>query len=248
MKLKSKAAEHLAPLQCAVGVPAGGEKLFKAAQTFLEAAPEGEERVLLALDAQNAFNTMDRQKMMDELAATFPQLLDFFWQFYGQPAQLWYRLNDGTVHTIWSQEATQQGDAGSPLLFCLTLQPVLRRLKEKFPDCLVGAFMDDLIGGCAGEEAPHFVKTAEEELSSIKLPPGEGEMQGVLQQLEIISSSSRLPSRLQAFQCVWRGDRVFKWGVWDGWVCVELDGTGPPEAQETVGSSNSIRRSRSATQ
>ncbi len=169
MQQKTKMAAFFAPLQCAVGTSAGNEKLFKAAETFIESRGEGDRRVLMTLDAQNAFNEVDRQAIVNELARNFPQLFHFFWQFYGEPAELWYRLADGRAETILSEQGTQQGDPGGPFLFCLALQPVLKAVQASFPRALITAFMDDITEGGDQEEADELVDKTEEELKGINL-------------------------------------------------------------------------------
>ncbi|CEL92779.1 unnamed protein product [Vitrella brassicaformis CCMP3155] len=155
-------AAYFAPLQCAVGTAAGNEKLFKAAETFIESRREGEKRLLMGLDCTNAFNEVD-------LARQFPELFHFLWQFYGEPAELWYRLADGRVKTILSQQGTQQGDPASPFLFCLALQPVLKAIQASFPRALIQAFMDDIIPGADESKADGVVDKAEQELQTISL-------------------------------------------------------------------------------
>ncbi|CEM37462.1 unnamed protein product [Vitrella brassicaformis CCMP3155] len=162
-------AAYFAPLQCAVGTPAGNEKLFKAAETFIQSRRESEKRLLTTLDCTNAFNEVDRQAIVNELASQFPELFHFLWQFYGEPAELWYRLADGRVRTILSQQGTQQGDPAGPFLFCLALQPVLKAIQASFPRALIQAFMDDITPGVDESEADGVVDKAEEELQTISL-------------------------------------------------------------------------------
>ncbi len=169
MQHKNKMAAYFAPLQCAVGTAAGNEKLFKAAETFIESRREGEKRLLMGLDCTNAFNEVDRQAIVNELARQFPELFHFLWQFYGEPAELWYRLADGRVRTILSQQGTQQGDPAGPFLFCLALQPALKAIQASFPRALIQAFMDDIIPGADESEADELVDKAEQELQSISL-------------------------------------------------------------------------------
>ena len=161
MENKLMFADDFSPLQFAVGTEAGSEKLFRAAQTYIEAAPTGERRTLITLDAKNAFNSISRAAVLGELAEKYPWMVDFFWQFYGTPAELWYRMEDGQVETILSEEGTQQGDAAGSLLFCLGFQPALKQLQSEFPDEFVGGFMDDVEGGMTDDKVNAFVAAAE---------------------------------------------------------------------------------------
>ena len=162
MQHKVAFQEDLSPLQFAVGTEAGSEKIFRAAQTFIET--EGgpfNRRVLISLDCRNAFNSVDRQTMLDELGMKYPAMVDFFWQFYGQPALLWFRMDDGSVETILSEQGTQQGDAAGPFLFCLAFQPALLQLQQEFPDAFLAAFMDDVIGGIDESQIAPFTDAAD---------------------------------------------------------------------------------------
>ncbi|CEM34525.1 unnamed protein product [Vitrella brassicaformis CCMP3155] len=169
MQHKNKMAAYFAPLQCAVGTPAGNEKLLKAAETFIQSRREGEKKLLMGLDCTNAFNEVDRQAIVNELASQFPELFHFLWQFYGEPAKLWYRLADGRVRTILSQQGTQQGEPAGPFLFCLALQPVLKAIQASFPRALIQAFMNDITPGADKSKADGVVDKAEEELQTISL-------------------------------------------------------------------------------
>ncbi|MFN9115078.1 MAG: reverse transcriptase domain-containing protein, partial [Bacteroidota bacterium] len=129
------------PWQFAVGVSSGAEKLAASAKSYLEA---GDDRGIVLFDARNGFNEAERQDQMDGLAEHFPWLLDFFWQWYGEPAELWYTLEDGTVETILSSQGTQQGDPAGPFLFSLGLQRHLAASASHEARPHVTAFMDDV--------------------------------------------------------------------------------------------------------
>ncbi len=124
----------------------------------------GQRRVLLTLDAANAFNSISRQAIFDNLAAQFPELLPFFRQFYGSPAELWFWLDDGSVEVLFSARGTQQGDAAGPFLFCLGLHPVLQGLQEEFPDALIAAYMDDIFIGTLEASMAPIVESADRRL------------------------------------------------------------------------------------
>ncbi|CEM34278.1 unnamed protein product [Vitrella brassicaformis CCMP3155] len=177
MQHKLDFEEEFRPPQFAVGTSAGGEKLFRAAQTYIQTQDAvGQDadgrpitRTLLSLDCRNAFNEIGRQHIIDELAVKHLAMVAFFWQFYGIAALLWYTMEDGRVETIHSRQGVQQGDAAGPFLFCLAFQPALRRLQEQFPAALVGGFMDDGLRGMDERDVPSFLTAADAEFRAINL-------------------------------------------------------------------------------
>ncbi|CEM34284.1 unnamed protein product [Vitrella brassicaformis CCMP3155] len=169
MENKLAFEDDFAPLQFAVGTSAGGEKIFRACQTYMETRrDDSDRRVLVTLDCKNTFNSIDRQAILDELGTKWPCFFDFFWQFYGTPAELWYRMEDGRTEIILSQEGTQQGDAAGPFLFCLGLHLALVKLQQEFPDDFVSAFMDDIDGGLDETRVTGYVDRAEQLLAEKK--------------------------------------------------------------------------------
>uniref|UniRef100_A0A0G4GRQ9 Reverse transcriptase domain-containing protein n=1 Tax=Chromera velia CCMP2878 TaxID=1169474 RepID=A0A0G4GRQ9_9ALVE len=141
---------HLGPLQFAVRTRAGTEKLFgiRCVQTYLQRSPSS---AMLNLDASNAFNTCDRQVIMNQVYAHFPQLYSFFALWYRTPSDLVFRDQSGLLRRIICEEGVQQGDVVGPFLFCMGLKPSLDGLamlgdlqaKHRGRGCFVGAFMDD---------------------------------------------------------------------------------------------------------
>ena len=70
-----RVAESLAPTQTGVGVPRATEAAIHAVRGWLD-RENGNDAVVLKLDLPNAFNSLDRQRML--LAArTFPELVPF---------------------------------------------------------------------------------------------------------------------------------------------------------------------------
>jgi len=68
-----------------------------------------------------------------------PSLYRFCWLSYANTTSLQFRKS-----TVWSVEGAQQGDPLGPLLFCMTIQPLLQSLSSE----LAAAYMDDVtLGG-----------------------------------------------------------------------------------------------------
>ena len=79
--------------------------------------------VVVKLDFSNAFNSLRRDCLLESIAVELPELYRFAYDSYaGCPT-----LQAG-ANSIHSQEGTQQGDPLGSLEFCITVQPLLRRL------------------------------------------------------------------------------------------------------------------------
>ena len=122
-------AEHFTPIQVGVGVKSGCEAAVHAAHRFL-----------LSLDGdgllfETDFNTLRRDCLLDTLLREIPELYPLCHSAY-----LGISLLCFGPHIIESAEGVQQGDPLGPLLFCLTLQPILQMFSSRFR---VG-FLDDV--------------------------------------------------------------------------------------------------------
>ena len=91
------------------------------------------------LDFTNAFNSLRRDHMLNTIALQLPELFNFCISAYDQESFLKFGSS-----TVLSQEGVQQGDPLGPLLFCLTLQPLLDLLSSE----LRIGYLDDIsLGG-----------------------------------------------------------------------------------------------------
>ena len=115
----------LAPQQLGYGVPLGGEAAAHAARRFLDSMSPGQ--LLLKLDFRNAFNSLRCDKILTVVKDVAPDLFRFVSSAYERPSSLFYG-----DHIIQSAEGVQQGDPLGPLQFCLTIHPLVSRLKSSF--------------------------------------------------------------------------------------------------------------------
>ncbi|HSN23902.1 MAG TPA: reverse transcriptase domain-containing protein, partial [Methylomicrobium sp.] len=127
----------LSPLQLGVGVSGGCEAAIHATRRFISHMTP--DQVVVKLDFANAFNRIHRDAILLTIANTIPEIYRFCHLVYYQSSML--QFGD---QVIFSQEGVQQGDPLGPLLFCITVQPLLKSLTSS----LKMGYMDDVtIGG-----------------------------------------------------------------------------------------------------
>jgi hypothetical protein len=126
-------ANYFSPRQLGAGQAGGCEAAIHSARRYLENMQEG--KVLLKLDFSNAFNSLHRGDMLLAVKDRLPELYPYIHSSYSSPASLHFGSS-----IINSNEGAQQGDPIGPLLFCITVQPLLQSLKSE----LTLGYLDDL--------------------------------------------------------------------------------------------------------
>jgi Reverse transcriptase (RNA-dependent DNA polymerase) len=133
----SALSDHFLPIQLGIGTSGGCEAAIHAVRRYVQSMPA--DHIVAKLDFSNAFNSLHRDAMLESVHNKVPELYKFCVLSYGQSTVLHYGSR-----TVLSQEGTQQGDPLGPLLFCLTLQPLLSSLSSE----LVIGYIDDVtLGG-----------------------------------------------------------------------------------------------------
>ena len=100
---------------------------------------------ILSIDFSNAFNEISREEMARAVKQRLPGLYRTVKFLYGQPSQLLTFDDSGGVCQILSSQGVRQGDPLGPLLFSMTMSPLLKEL-EQF--CVVRkplAYLDDVL-------------------------------------------------------------------------------------------------------
>ena len=135
------AGEALAPLQLGGGLRGGIEAARWQVHTAATAIPEA---VVVACDFKNAFNCIDRPRMLEQVKQRAPGALPYTRWKYGQASPLlWSTASMGTVE-LASRTGVRQGDPAGPTLFGLALQPALEAAAAQQPDgAIVVAYHDD---------------------------------------------------------------------------------------------------------
>lgn len=134
------ALSTLTPLQLGVGVKVGCEAIVHSVSRVLEDPSIPSDNCwTLMLDFTNAFNSIDRGRMFEEIRNRIPSLTPWIECCYGAQPIL-HLGND----QILSCCGVQQGDPLGPLGFALTLQPILERMKAEVPGLKINAwYLDD---------------------------------------------------------------------------------------------------------
>ena len=122
---------------------------------------DDENWALLQVDLTNAFNSIDRGLMLEEVSLRSPELTTWANFCYARHSHLFL---DG--HPISSQQGVQQGDPLGPLFFSLCWQRIVEKLPE---DLLLNLwYLDD----------GHLVGSKDSLLKSLAILVDEGKKKG----------------------------------------------------------------------
>ena len=129
---QKKLSDFFIPNQLGVAVPGGVEAAVHATRHFVENM-DGDDVIT------NAFNCIRRDSILHEVSVHLPEIYPFCHSVYSDTSV----LQIGSK-VVTSGEGVQQGDPLGPLLFCLTLQPLLNSLSSPLK---VGYLDDITLGG-----------------------------------------------------------------------------------------------------
>ena len=121
---KEDARALLEPLQVGVGTPGGCEAVVHVVRKWLGLHACDRQRIIAQLDLANAFNTLDRQAILEVTREFMPSLTPWVDWSYGVDSPLYLGKE-----VLSSQRGVQQGDPLGPLLFSLALHRVATRTK-----------------------------------------------------------------------------------------------------------------------
>ena len=103
------------PYQFGVGVPGGAEQIIHSTRLAVQAHPGW---VVFQADLSNAFNTISRTLILNELFEQgFHDMIPYYFLNYGQSANLSLRLADGSTAWFSSCEGVHRGDPVAPFFF-----------------------------------------------------------------------------------------------------------------------------------
>ena len=144
-KVVPRLVDYFQPHQLGVGMKDGAVGTLHACRHVLKAHGEDMDTVMIKLDCKNAFNLVDRNRMFEQVRLKAPELAAWVEYCYGTQPVLY--LGE---HQLKSCTGVQQGDPLGPLLFALTLMPLVQEIGINFPSLLTNVwYLDD--GTIAGK-------------------------------------------------------------------------------------------------
>jgi len=123
-------------------------------------------KVLVTIDLRNAFNSIQRSKVLE--AVHHYQLEDLYnltHVMYGTPS----RLLSPIIQGLMSSNGVRQGDPLGPVLFCLGIHPTLTALSAAHPNVKIWAYIDDITLHGTPDEVASFVADLETRLAALGL-------------------------------------------------------------------------------
>ncbi len=140
MQKRSDFANFFHPLQHGVATDGGLEMLVHHVQLLLE---EDCDRIFVKTDVKNAFNSVHRQHLLEQVSSRHPDILHHVSQMYSKPSSLLFQQGGSPV-IIQSEEGIHQGDPLGPALFSTAIHPILSDLQNSNPSIRVLAYLDDV--------------------------------------------------------------------------------------------------------
>ena len=113
-------------VQVGCGTKRGAEKAAHLFRNLNERDDNPKCTVLLKLDFKNAFNSLNRETMLNHVYSNRPELYNYTHCAYGKPSYIFYGSS-----VIKSEDGTQQGDPEAPPLIAKTLNTLVKQMESK---------------------------------------------------------------------------------------------------------------------
>ena len=123
--LRKDIIEAAGPLQTCAGLKAGIEASIHAMREIFE---DDETEAVLLVDAENAFNKLNRQAAILNIKQNCPSFHRYLANTYQLPARLIINDKNGHSDDILSEEGSTQGDVPAMAMYALGTKPLLDKL------------------------------------------------------------------------------------------------------------------------
>ena len=114
----------MGPPQVCGGLAGGVEAAIHAVRRLYD---DEDTEAILMVDAENAFNSLNREAAMNNLQYTCPEFFKYVLNTYRQPAQLYVANSD---EILTSEEGTTQGDTSAMGIYACSLMPLVNSLQR----------------------------------------------------------------------------------------------------------------------
>jgi hypothetical protein len=148
LKVAGKDAKETCGIdQLCAGLESGIEGAIHAMNHMWELHSMEEEWGFLLIDASNAFNEQNRTQMLWTVRHEWPSGTKFTFNCYKHWGTLVVRSNNGTGVFLFGREGITQGDPLSMFAYGVGILPLIRVLKEEFPEVEQPWYADDAGAG-----------------------------------------------------------------------------------------------------
>ncbi|KAA0145994.1 hypothetical protein FNF29_08308 [Cafeteria roenbergensis] len=124
-----------------LGCRDGSCRLVHAVRTAFEEG--GAKTVVVALDMANAYNSVSRRAMIEEVRRLDEKLVPAVLALYGSSSPLLFATDEGEVFELKSNRGVRQGDPAAGALFAIAVHPLVDEVRRAFPDVLILQMADD---------------------------------------------------------------------------------------------------------
>ena len=125
--IRENIIEAAGPLQTCAGLRSGIEASIHAMRKVFS---EDETEALLLVDAENAFNNLNRKAALHNIRELCPPFYQYLHNTYQMPAKMF--INDQVkTDNIWSDEGSTQGDVTAMAMYAVGIRPLINILQER---------------------------------------------------------------------------------------------------------------------
>jgi hypothetical protein len=198
--------DYLEPTQVGVGTRYGSESIIHVVRQYMGRHGNDGNRVVVLLDIENAFNSIDRNAIMRSVRRVNPALAAWADMCYGSQSTV---LLDSVVLT--SDRGVQQGDPAGPAFFSACIQEDIldarANTEQAYPGKIdwVAFYLDDGVVGGSADAVQHFVQQLSCRLARKGLSFNIGKCEVVPTAREACTFDRSMFAGM-----AWRGDGCFK--------------------------------------